>query len=72
MDQPRHEVFTEIHHFSGTDNIASPPPQHEYSGLVDYRLLSSLKEPSALRRRPQGLDKLRRYYGTVPAGWPIK
>lgn len=48
-----------------------PPPQHLYSGVVEPRLLSSLKEPSALRPRPLGLEKLRRYYGSVPSGWPI-
>lgn len=47
------------------------PPQRQYSGVVDVRLLSSLNEPTALRPRPAGLEKLRRYYGSVPRDWPI-
>lgn len=49
-----------------------PVSQSNYSGILDSDLLSSLNEPSNLRRKPVNLEKLRRYYGAVPTHWPIK
>lgn len=45
--------------------------QAVYEAMVDEGMISCLKQPKVLRRRPKGLEKLHRFTGAVPSDWPI-
>lgn len=43
-----------------------------YCGVVNQELLSALKAPKALRRRLNGIEKLRQFFEQTPSNWPMQ